>query len=86
MVEWQAIAAIADTSVAIVTLFVGWIYLLLRIVRDDVQDLREDMRTMEQRLIDRIDHNHQELLAYLRGHTHADGSPPVFRELLDSAG
>ena len=44
------------------------------------------MRTMEQRLIDRIDRNHRELLAYLRRHTHADGSPPVFHELPDAAG
>ena len=86
MVEWQAIAAIAGTLVAIVALFVGWVYWICRIVRDDVQDLREDMRTMEQRLIDRIDRNHRELVAYLRGHTHADGSPPVFHELPDSAG
>ena len=86
MVEWQAFAAIAGTLVATVTLFVGWVYWLLRIVRGDVQDLREDMQTMEQRLIDRIDRNHRELLAYLQGHTHADGSPPVFHELPDSVG
>ena len=86
MVEWQAIAATAGTLVAIIALFVGSVYWLFRILRDDVQDLREDMRTMEQRLIDRIDRNHRELVAYLRGHTHADGSPPVFHELPDSAG
>ena len=85
-VEWQAFAAIAGTLVAPVTLFVGWVYWLLRVVRGDVQDLREDMQTMEQRLIDRIDRNHRELLAYLRGHTHADGSPLVFHELPDSVG
>ena len=40
IVEWQAIAAIAGTLVAIIALFVGWVYWLSRIVRDDVQDLR----------------------------------------------
>ena len=65
--------------VAIIALFVGWVYLLFRIVR-------EDMRTMEQRLADRMDRNHRELLAYLPGHTHGGGSPPAFRELPGASG
>ena len=86
MVEWQAIAAMGGTLVAIIALFVGWVYWLFRIVREDVRELREDMRTMEQRLVDRMDRNHRALLAYLLDHAHADGSPPAFHQLPDAPG
>ena len=86
MVEWQAIAAMGGTLVAIIALFVGWVCWLFRIVREDVRELREDMRTMEQRLVDRMDRNHRELLAYLLGHAHADGSPPAFHLVSFSLG
>ena len=39
-----------------------------------IRDLRSEMRR-----------NHRELLALLGGHTHADGTPPVFHRLPDAA-
>ena len=70
MAEWQTVAAIAGTLTAILGLSGAWSFWLIR--------------TFAQHLTERMDRNHRELLAYLQGHTHSDGSPPVFHQLPDA--
>ncbi len=46
----------------------------------------ERMERMEQRLTEQMNRNHRELLTLLEGHTHADGTPAVFRQLTRADG
>ena len=76
MEDWQMMAAVAGIALAAVSLFVGWVYLLFRILRDE-------MRTMRQELLDRMDRNHREVLTLLQHHTHGEDGRPVFHQLPD---
>ncbi len=59
--------------------------------RELTERMDRDYRHFEERmdrnyrdLTERMDRNHRELQAYLQGHAHADGSPPVFHQLPDA--
>ncbi len=66
----QAIAAVGALMLALITLIGGWVFWLVRDLRSEIGNLREEMRR-----------NHREVLALLAGHTHGDGTPPVFHWL-----
>ena len=74
------------TLVAIVAVFIGWVYWLSRIVREDVRELREDMRTMGSGWSTGWTATTGSCWPPCGGHTHDDVSPPIFRELPDAAG
>ena len=92
MAEWQTVAAIAGTLTAILGLSGAWSFWLIRTFAQHLtermdrnyQHLTERMDRNYQQLTERMDRNHRELQAYLQGHTHADGSPPVFHQLPDA--
>ena len=69
MEDWQTMATIAGIALAAVSLFVGWVYLLFR--------------TLRQELLDRMDRNHREVLTLLQHHTHGEDGWPVFHQLPD---
>ena len=81
MAEWQTMAAIAGTLMAILGLSGAWSFWLIRTF---AQHLTERMDRNYRDLEERMDRNHRELLAYLQGHAHSDGSPPVFHQLPDA--
>ena len=81
MAEWQTVAAIAGTLTAILGLSGAWSFWLIRTF---AQHLTERMDRNYRDLEERMDRNHRELQAYLQGHTHGDGSPPVFHQLPDA--
>ena len=78
----QAIAAVGALLLAQMTLIGGWVYWLVRDLRGEVHDVRSEVRDMRSEMR----RNHQELLVYLNGHTHADGSPAMFHHLPGSPG
>ena len=53
---------------------------------DRMEDrMTEQMNSMEQRLTEQMNRNHREILVLLEGHTHADGTPAVFRHVTPAA-
>ena len=50
----------------------------------DYRHFEERMDSNHRDLTERMDRNHREMQAYLQGHAHADGSPPVFHQLPDA--
>ena len=79
----QAIAAVGALMLALITLIGGWVYWLVRDLRREIDNLRDDMRRSLRELQDEMRRNHRELLVLLTGHTHGDGTPPVFHQLPD---
>ena len=71
---FQAIAAVGALMLAMITLIGGWVYWLVR-------DLRADMRAEMREMRAEMRRNHSDVVALLEGHTHGDGTPPVFHRL-----
>ena len=67
----------------------GWVYWLHRDaehrLRDTERRLTEQMNSMERRLTEQMNRNHREVLTLLESHTHADGTPAVFRQVIPAA-
>ena len=78
----------------------GWVYWLHRDAEHRLRDterrlteqmnsmerrLTEQMNSMERRLTEQMNRNHREVLTLLESHTHADGTPAVFRQVIPAA-
>ena len=87
MIDVQGFAAVGGVFLAMMTLFGGLYLWLLRDMKQDIRELRTDMRDLNNKvdrihsdLLDRMDRNHREMLNLLQGHTHTtEGQAVVFR-------
>ena len=85
----QAFAAVCAMLVAALVAICGWVYWQLRDMERRMdrmeQRLIDRMDSMERRLTEQMDRNHRDILILLEGHTHADGTPAVFRHVTPAA-
>ena len=75
----QAMAAFGAMLLALVTLIGGWMYWLVR-------DLREEIRRVERDLREEMHRNHREQMTLLQYHTHGDDGLPMFHQVPDPTG
>ena len=92
----QAMAAVGAMLTAAFAAIGGWVYWLHRDSEHRLRDterrlsdrmdrMSDQMDRMEERLTEQMNRNHREILVLLEGHTHADGTPAVFRHVTPAA-
>ena len=86
----QAMAAFGAMLLALVTLIGGWMYWLVRDLREEIRrverDLREEIRRVERDLREEMHRNHREQMTLLQYHTHGDDGLPMFHQVPDPTG